>query len=142
MFIGEYQHNLDEKGRLAIPTKFRASLKKSVVTRGIDNCLFVFTMDEWLKLAEKLSTLPLSQSNTRAFSRLMLAGAMDLELDQQGRAVLPEYLRKYAGLNKEVVVAGLYNRLELWDKAEWEKYKLKSEKNSERIAEQLGSLGV
>lgn len=142
MFIGEYQHNLDEKGRLAIPTKFRASLKKAVVTRGIDNCLFVFTMDEWLKLAEKLSLLPLSQSNNRAFSRLMLAGAMDLELDNQGRAVLPEYLRKYAGLNKEVVVAGLYNRLELWDKAEWEKYKLASEKNSERIAEQLGSMGV
>lgn len=142
MFIGEYQHNLDEKGRLAIPTKFRASLKKAVVTKGIDNCLFVFTMDEWLKLAEKLSLLPLSQSNTRAFSRLMLAGAMDLELDQQGRAVLPEYLRKYAGLSKEVVVAGLYNRLEVWDKAEWGKYKQRSEKNSERIAEQLGSLGV
>lgn len=142
MFIGEYSHNLDDKGRLALPAKFRASLKKAVVTRGIDNCLFVYTLDEWQKLAGKLAALPMSQANTRAFSRLMLAGAMDFELDAQGRAVLPEYLRQYAGLSKEVVVAGLYNRLEIWDKKEWQQYKLKSEKHSEEIAEQLGSLGV
>ncbi len=142
MFIGEYQHNMDDKGRLAIPTKFRASLKKAVVTRGIDNCLCVYTMEEWEKVAVKLAALPVGQANNRAYSRLMLAGAMDFELDAQGRAVLPEYLRKYAGLHKEVVVAGLYNRLELWDKHTWEQYKQKSEKHSEAIAEQLGSLGV
>src|SRR3990167_4082354 len=104
MFIGEYHHAIDEKGRLAIPMKFRKQLKAgAVVTRGLDNCLFVYTMEEWKKLAEKISNLPFSQANSRAFSRLMLAGAMDVELDKQGRVIVPEYLREYAKLGKEVV---------------------------------------
>ncbi|MBI4458209.1 division/cell wall cluster transcriptional repressor MraZ [Candidatus Uhrbacteria bacterium] len=143
MFIGEYQHNVDEKGRLAIPMKFRKELKKgAVITRGLDNCLFVFTSSEWKKLADKLAALPMSQSNSRAFARLMLAGAMGVELDGQGRAIVPEYLRQYAKLGKEAVVAGLYNRLEIWDKAAWEKYKAETEKNSNDIAEKMGELGV
>lgn len=143
MFIGEYQHNVDDKGRLAIPMKFRKELKKgAVITRGLDNCLFVFMSAEWKKLADKLAALPMSQSNSRAFARLMLAGAMDVELDGQGRAIVPEYLRQYAKLGKEVVVAGLYNRLEIWDRAAWEKYKAETEKNSNDIAEKMGELGV
>ncbi|MFH0854177.1 MAG: division/cell wall cluster transcriptional repressor MraZ [bacterium] len=143
MFIGEYSHNIDEKGRLAVPVKFRGALKMgAVVTRGIDNCLFLYTEEEWKKLAEKLANLPISQSNTRAFSRLMLAGAMDVSLDKQGRVILPDYLRKYAGMNKKVVIAGLYNRLEIWDESVWEKYKSGTEKASEKIAEQMGELGV
>ncbi|MEK9152304.1 MAG: division/cell wall cluster transcriptional repressor MraZ [Patescibacteria group bacterium] len=143
MFIGEYQHNVDDKGRLAIPMKFRRELKKgAVITRGLDGCLFVFTSSEWKILAEKLASTPLSQSNSRAFARLMLAGAMDVELDGQGRAIVPEYLRQYAKLGKEVVVAGLYSRLEIWDKAAWEKYKAETEKNSNDIAEKMGELGV
>ncbi|MFH1030622.1 MAG: division/cell wall cluster transcriptional repressor MraZ [bacterium] len=143
MFIGEYSHNIDEKGRLAVPAKFRSDLKKgAVVTRGIDNCLFLYTADEWKKLAEKLANLPISQSNTRAFARLMLAGAMDVSLDKQGRVILPDYLRKYAGMNKKIVIAGLYNRLEIWDEETWEKYKSGTEKASEKIAEQLANLGV
>ncbi len=143
MFIGEYNHNLDDKGRLAIPAKFRGALKKgAVVTRGIDNCLFLYTQEEWNKLAEKLANLPISQANTRAFSRLMLAGAMDVSLDKQGRVILPDYLRKYASVDKKVIIAGLYNRLEIWDEETWIKYKTGTEKTSEAIAEQMGELGV
>ncbi|HBU06784.1 MAG TPA: cell division/cell wall cluster transcriptional repressor MraZ [Candidatus Magasanikbacteria bacterium] len=142
MFIGEYQHNLDEKGRLAIPKKFRPSIKGAVVTRGLDNCLFLYTKNEWQKLAEKLANLPFSQANTRAFARLMLAGAMDVDIDKQGRIMLPEYLRSFAGLKKNVVVAGLYNRLELWDQKNWENYKVKTEKDSNKIAEEMFNLGI
>ncbi len=143
MFIGEYNHNLDDKGRVAIPVKFRAALKKgAVVTRGIDNCLFLYTKAEWEKLAEKLAALPLAQANSRAFARLMLAGAMELDIDAQGRAVIPEYLRSFAKLGKNVVVAGLYNRLEMWDAVEWARYKSATEAESSAIAERMAELGV
>ncbi len=143
MFIGEYTHNLDDKGRLAVPKKFRSALENgAVVTRGLDNCLFLYTKDEWAKLAEKLANLPFSQAHTRAFARLMLAGAMDIELDAQGRAILPEYLRTFAGLKKTIIIAGLYNRLELWDEEKWKEYTKKTEETSSEIAEQMGALGV
>jgi MraZ protein len=143
MFIGEYQHNLDEKGRLAIPVKFRSKLAKgAVVTKGLDNCLFLYTNEEWQKLATKLAALPISKANTRAFSRLMLAGAMDVQLDKQGRVILPEYLRDYGSLKKKTIVAGLYNRLEIWDEALWKKYKTGTEKQSNDIAEALEGLDV
>ena len=143
MLIGEYNHNLDEKGRLAVPVKFRNDLKKgAVVTKGLDGCLFLYTMNEWKILAEKLSRLPISQSGTRAFARLMLAGAMDVQIDKQGRIVIPDYLRKYAGMKKKIVVSGLYSRLEIWDENSWEKYKKRTEKDSEDIAEKLGEIGV
>ena len=143
MFIGEYKHNLDTKGRLAIPAKFRTSLKSGVVvTRGLDSCLFLYSKKEWQGLAKKLAALPISKANTRAFARLMLAGAMDVDFDNQGRIMLPDYLRKFAGLNKKVVVAGLYDRLEIWDEAIWNKYKAGTEKESGAIAEALGELGV
>ncbi len=143
MFIGEYQHSIDEKGRMAIPVKFRSDLSKgAVVTRGIDNCLFLYPQKDWEELAKKLSQLPISKSNTRAFGRLMLAGAMDCEIDKQGRIMLPDYLRKYATITKKVTVAGLYNRLEIWDEDAWNKYKVGTEKDSSDIAEALGELGV
>jgi MraZ protein len=143
MFIGEYHHAIDEKGRLALPVKFREELGRSVVvTRGLDNCLFVYTQPEWNQLAERLSKLPVAKANTRAFARLMLAGAMELEVDQQGRAVLPDYLRRYARLKKKVVIAGLLNRLELWDALIWQKYQAGTERNAGDIAEALGELGV
>jgi len=143
VFIGEYSHNIDDKGRIAIPKKFRADLSKgAVVTRGLDSCLFLYTKAEWKKLADKLANLPFAQSNTRAFARLMLAGAMDVSLDKQGRIVLPEYLRTFAGLNKETILAGLYNRLEIWDQKKWNEYTKKSEGESNEIAERMGELGV
>ncbi len=143
MLLGEYKHNLDAKGRLAIPSKFREKLSAgAIITRGLDNCLFVFGNKEWDTLAQKLMALPLSQSNSRAFVRLMMAGASDVLLDNQGRILIPDYLRAYAGLKKETVVAGLYNRMEIWDKDNWERYKQKTESSSEEIAEKLGELGI
>ncbi len=143
MFIGEFHHSVDEKGRLAIPVKFRGAFKTgAVVTRGLDKSLFLYTNQEWKKLAEKLANLPISQSKSRAFARLMLAGAMDVSLDKQGRIVLPDYLRSYCSLNKKAVVAGLYNRVEIWSEEEWEIYKKQTENSSNDIAEALGELGV
>lgn len=143
MFIGEYKHNLDDKGRMAVPSKFRKSLSGgAVVTRGLDNCLFLYPKKEWGEIAKKLSALPISQAKARAFARLMLAGAMDVQFDNQGRINLPEYLREFAGLKKKAVVAGLYDRLEIWDEANWDKFKISVEKDSANIAESLGELGV
>ncbi len=143
MLLGEYKHSIDDKGRLAIPAKFRAKIEGgAIITRGLDKCLFVFTMREWEKLAEKLVALPLAQANSRAFSRLMLSGAADVELDSQGRILIPEPLREYAGLSKNSVVAGVYNRMEVWDAEVWNEYKKKTESSSEEIAEKLGELGI
>lgn len=143
MFIGEYQASIDDKGRIAVPAKFRSQLKsKVVVTRGLDNSLFLYNLDEWKKLAFKLASLPISTANTRAFSRLMLAGAMDCDIDKQGRIVLPAYLKEFAKIGKKVVVAGLYNRIEIWSEELWSAYKTQTEQQSNAIAEQLGSLGV
>jgi len=143
MFIGEYKHNLDAKGRLAIPAKFRVLLEGgAVVTKGLDNCLFLYPKNEWEQLARKLAALPISKANTRAFARLMLAGAAEVDFDSQGRIVLPEHLRKFAGLNKTTVVAGLFDRLEIWDETVWEAYKMGTEAKSGDIAEALGELDV
>ncbi len=143
MFIGEYQHSLDDKGRLQVPVKFRSDLKSgAVVTRGLDSCLFLYTKKSWTELAKRLAGLPIAKAKTRAFARLMLAGAMDVEIDSQGRILLPDYLRKYAGLKRQVVVAGLYNRLELWDEVKWSNYKKVTEKDSGDIAEALSEMGV
>jgi MraZ protein len=143
MLIGEYQHTLDDKGRIAMPAKFRQLLQSGmVVTKGLDACLFVYPKAEWGKLVAKLAVLPLAKAGTRAISRLMLAGAMDVELDGQGRMTVPEYLRQFARLNKQVVIAGVYNRLEIWDRESWNAYKRTTEGKSNEIAEALGELGV
>ena len=143
MLLGEYKHNLDIKGRVAIPAKFRDKIGAgAIITRGLDNYLFVFANKEWEVLAAKITALPLAQADSRAFARLMLSGAMDLELDSQGRVLIPDYLRKYAGLAKQVVVAGVYNRMEIWDSERWERYKQKTEGAADEIAEKLGELGI
>ena len=143
MFIGEYQHAIDPKKRLAVPSKFRVELKnKVVVTRGLDKCLFIYPMKVWQELAEKLGSIPVGESATRSFVRLMLAGATDVEIDKQGRVLIPDYLKEYASLNRNVIIAGIYNRLEIWDELKWNEYKKSAEKNSDEIAEQLGKLGV
>jgi len=143
MFIGEYQHSIDDKGRVAVPVKLRNLLKKgAVVTRGIDNCLFLYPKEQWSKIAEKLANMPVSQARARAFSRLMLAGAMEVDFDNQGRITMPEYLRTFAGLKKKAIIAGLYDRLEIWDEDNWNKYKNGAEKESTAIAESLAELGI
>lgn len=143
MFIGEYQHSVDGKGRVSIPAKFRDALRPgAVVTRGIDQNLTIYPKAEWEKVAARLSELPTSQRSVRAYVRLMLSGAMDAELDGQGRVVLPLYLRDYAHIKTNVVITGLFNRLEVWDQTGWKAYKAKAEKASPSIAEKLTNLGV
>lgn len=143
MFIGEYSHSVDPKKRLALPSKFRKELGKTVVvTRGLDKCLFVYPMSAWKELAQKLGTMPIGESDTRSFVRLMLAGATDTTMDSQGRVLVPDYLKEYAGLDRDVIVAGLFNRLEIWDTQKWQAYKENAEKNTDQIAEELGKLGV
>lgn len=143
MFIGEYSHTIDAKGRMAVPAKFRAKLTSgAVVTRGLDNCLFLFSKEEWQKLAEQISASPINKANTRAFGRFMLAGATEAEFDKQGRILLPEYLRVYTGLKKKAIIAGIYNRIEIWEESAWQKYSKQTQKNSAKIAEGLGELGI
>lgn len=143
MFIGEYKHTVDTKNRIAVPSKFRGELgEKMIVTRGLDMCLFAYPMRVWEKMAEKLGSLPLGDAQSRSFVRLLLAGASDTEVDKQGRIVLPEYLRSYAGIKKTVVVAGLFDRIEIWDEKKWNTYKTKAEKDTESVAQKLGELGL
>jgi MraZ protein len=143
MFIGEHAHTIDTKGRLSIPVKYRVELiEGTVITRGLDRCLWLYSKREWEKIAARLAKLPISQKKSRAFARLMLAGAWDAELDSQGRVLMPEYLRAYAGVTKHVIVAGLYNRVEVWDEDSWGEYKRQTEAASEEIAEGLAELGI
>lgn len=143
MLLGEYKHIIDEKGRVAIPAKFRESLDSgAIITRGLDHCLFIFSSSEWQTLAKKLVSLPLAKSDSRAFARLMLSGASDVKLDTQGRVLIPENLREYAKLKKQTVVTGMYTRMEIWDADEWKSYKLKTENAADDIAEKLGELGI
>ena len=143
MFIGEYKHTLDPKKRLAVPSKLRREIgEKAVLTRGLENCLFLFAMNVWEELAVKLSSLPMGQKDSRGFARLLLSGASEVELDQLGRVLIPDYLRDYAGLQKEVIVAGVGKRLEIWDSAKWHVYKSDIEKNGDQIAEKLGEIGM
>ncbi len=143
MFIGEYTYKIDDKKRLAVPSKFRKSLeKKMVITKGLDRSLFVYSIKEWKELAEKISKLPLSQYDARGFSRMMLAGAMEVDLDSMGRILIPDYLKEYAVLKKEVVIVGVYNRVEIWDKKLWSDYRKKTEDEAENIAERLKEMGM
>jgi len=143
LLIGEFIHSIDSKKRLAVPAKFRRELgKRAVLTRGLDNCLFLFPLKEWQVFAEKLSKLPVGQQNSRSFIRIMLAGATDVELDGLGRILIPDYLKNYAGLKKKVVIAGLFTRCEIWDEENWREYQKNAEKASGDIAEKLGELGI
>lgn len=141
MFIGEFHHKLDNKGRMAIPAKFRNVLRKgAVITRGLDSCLTIYSKNNWLILAEKLSNLPIVKSNSRAFSRFMLSGATEINLDKQGRVLIPEYLREYSALKKEIIIVGLFDKIEIWPKDRWAKYRDNTEKKSSQIAEKLGEI--
>lgn len=120
MFMGEYNHTIDAKGRLIIPSKFREALgSEFVITKGLDGCLFVFPMKEWEAFEEKLRGLPLIDKNARKFSRFFLAGASTCELDKQGRILVPDTLREFAQMDKEVVLTGMLDRIEVWSKEQW-----------------------
>lgn len=143
MFIGEFRHTIDQKKRLAIPSKFRAHLgDRAVLTKGIDNCLVLYPLEEYKKQAEKLSSLPSSKGDARGFSRIMLSGATDVEFDPLGRILVPDYLKAYGMLEKNVVVIGLYNRIEIWDERHWNEYRKNVEKEIGDMAERLQELGI
>ena len=143
MLIGEYKHSLDPKKRVSVPAKVRKEIGgTAVLTRGLENCLFLFPMKEWEQVAEKISQLPMGQKDSRGFARLLLSGAAEVELDQLGRILIPENLREYAGLQKAVIVAGVGKRMEIWDEAKWNAYKADIEKDGDRIAERLGEIGI
>ncbi|GGD97819.1 division/cell wall cluster transcriptional repressor MraZ [Jeotgalicoccus aerolatus] len=138
MFMGEYKHNLDTKGRIIVPSKFRELLDEQfVITRGLDRCLFAYTEDEWSRIEEKLKTLPLTKKDARKFTRLFFSGATNVEIDKQGRINIPQNLREYAGLSKDCTVIGVSSRIEIWDSSSWEDFYTESEDNFEDIAEDL-----
>jgi MraZ protein len=138
MFMGEYQHSIDEKGRIIIPAKFRDALGSHfVVTRGLDQCLFVYALEEWTIMEQKLKTLPLMKSDARAFTRFFFSGATECELDKQGRVNIPNTLVDHAKLAKDCVVIGVSNRVEIWSKETWDGYSQQSEQSFNEIAEKL-----
>ena len=143
MLIGQYEHTIDNKKRLALPAKFRGELgDKIIITRGIEGCLAVYTETEWKIMSDKLGALTISQAEARSFTRMILAGAMEVSLDKLGRILVPDYLKDYAGLKKNVVICGLSNRLEIWDAEKWETYKIAAEKGVDEIVSKLGGLGI
>ncbi|MCD5322583.1 MULTISPECIES: division/cell wall cluster transcriptional repressor MraZ [Pontibacillus] len=138
MFMGEYQHNIDAKGRIIVPSKFREGLGESfVITRGLDKCVFAYPLSEWKVIEEKLKKLPLTKKDARAFTRFFFSGAVECEVDKQGRINIPAPLRSYAALEKEVIVIGVSNRVEFWAKDDWETYFEESEDSFAEIAENM-----
>lgn len=143
MFIGEYSYTIDEKGRISTPPKYRPQLVEGVVvTKGLENCLFMYPKKEWEVIAGKISNMPTTDKSARDYGRIMLAGAMEIIPDKAGRIVLPQYLRDFASLKKNIVAAGLFNRIEIWDETAWKKYEVIIEKNSSDIADKLREFGV
>jgi len=143
MLIGEYTHTIDDKKRISLPIKFRKELgKKIVVTHGLDNCLFVYTLKEWQKISEKISELGMGQADKRGFNRFMLAGASLVDVDSIGRILIPEHLRDFAEVKEKVVFTGVYSRVEIWNEKRWSEYKQKVIKNADMMAEKLGDIGA
>lgn len=138
MFMGEFEHNIDEKGRMIIPAKFRDELGSTfVLTRGLDQCIFGYPLEEWKILENKLKMLPFTKKDARAFTRFFFSGATECQLDKQGRVNIPPTLRKYAELEKECTIIGVSNRIEIWNKEIWESYYSESEESFAEIAESL-----
>jgi MraZ protein len=143
LFYGEYQHSVDTKGRVIIPSKFRDGLgEKFILTKGLDNCLFAYSSEEWTNLETKLRSLPFTDKDVRAFVRFFFAGATECELDKQGRILIPQNLREYASLEKDVYIIGVSTRVEVWDKGKWENYSGDENMSAESIAEKMAMLGI
>jgi len=143
VLIGEYEHSVDAKGRLIMPSKLKQDLGESfIVTKGLDSCLFVFSLTEWSNFEEKLKTLPLTNKNARDFVRFFLSGATECELDKQGRFLISANLRQYASLEKDVVIIGVGTRLEIWNKEKWQEYSNEENISADEIAENMTMLGI
>ncbi len=143
MLIGEYLHTLDNKKRISLPAKFRKEVgRKVVVTRGLDSCLFMYPVKAWEKIANKVSELPVGAADTRGMSRFLLAGAVEVEVDSAGRILIPDFLKDFADLKSRVVLAGVSDRIEIWNEKTWEEYKRRIEKSADQMAQTLGALGI
>ncbi len=143
MFYGEYQHSVDQKGRVIVPSKFRDGLgERFILTKGLDNCLFAYSSEEWVNLELKLKSLPFTDKDVRAFIRFFFAGAAECEVDKQGRILVPQNLREYAGLDKDIFVIGVSSRVEIWDKSKWESYSSDDNVSADKIAEKMAMLGI
>ncbi len=143
MFIGEYTHTVDEKSRISLPSKFKTELgKKVVVTRGLDNCLFLFTHKTWTDRSKELSKLGMMQADTRGFSRFMFSGAVEIDVDSTGSILIPDYLREFADLKSPVVFAGVHDRIEIWNEKKWKTYTRHIESQADMMAEKLGKVGM
>ncbi len=141
MFMGEYSHSIDEKGRLIVPSKFREELSgRFVVTKGLEKCLYAYPMEEWEKIEEKFKELPLTAKDARKFTRFFFSGAGELEIDKQGRALIPANLREYAGIEKDVVLAGVISRVEIWSRQNWEENS--ADTDMDEIAGHIMELGL
>jgi len=143
MFLGEYFHSIDDKGRVAMPAKYREQVEKgAILTRGNDGSLTIYALNEWEKLVEKIMQLPQSKSEVRNYARLVLAGAVEIKLDKQGRINIPKYLTEFASLDKKVVFVGLYDKVEIWDEQRWVQYRQEVENQSVDVLEQLSEFGL
>lgn len=149
MFIGEFTHTLDDKKRLSLPSKFRKELgKKVIITHGLDNCLFMFTLSQWNKIAEQLGNMSFGNADSRGFNRIMLGGAVEIEVDTAGRILIPDFLRQYIGVdlagqkNTKLVFAGVHTRIEVWEEKTWKSYKEKILKQADSLAAKLSSIGA
>lgn len=143
MLIGEYIHTLDPKKRLSLPSKWRAKLgKKLIVTKGLDNCLFVYPISAWQTITEKMAMLSLGAADTRGFNRFFLSGAVEVDVDKTGRILVPDFLKDFAKLDNKVVLAGVHDRIEIWDEQKWNDYKKNIEEQADSLAEKLGAVGV
>jgi len=143
LFIGEYEHSVDTKGRVIMPSKLREDIgEKFIVTKGLDGCLFAYSITEWTNFEEKLKTLPLTNKNARDFVRFFLSGAVECEIDKQGRFLIPGNLREYATLEKEIIIIGVGTRIEIWNKEEWKKYSSDENISADEIAENMTMLGI
>jgi MraZ protein len=143
LFYGEYQHSLDAKGRMIVPSKFREELgERFILTKGLDECLFAYSSEEWSNLEQKLKTLPFTDKDVRAFVRFFFAGATECELDKQGRILVPQNLRDYARLEKDIYVIGVSTRVEIWEKNKWEEYCSGDSMSPDKIAEKMAMLGI
>jgi MraZ protein len=143
MLIGQYSHTIDGKKRVSLPSKIRKEIGKNIIlTRGLDNCIFVYSEKEWEKASKDMSDLSYGQASSRGFNRFLLSGAVDVEIDSAGRVLIPDHLKEFARLNVNVVIVGLRNRLEIWDEKRWKDYTKKIERDADTLAERLGEMGL
>lgn len=143
MLIGEYRHTLDPKKRLSLPSRWRKELgKKLVITRGLDTCLFVYPLAEWRTLTKKVAGLPFGPADTRSINRFFLSGAVEVEVDKIGRILVPDFLKDFAKLDTKVVLAGIHDRVEIWDEKKWNEYTKRIEEQADQLAEKLGEVGI